>query len=92
MLVFDSYLAVVAGLCVEADYIFIPESPPKPDWPDRLCQQLEQASTPPIIHRPCPKIKHKECARAGSGLQLTWDWIHYTPIQSLCSQSRVTLG
>ncbi|XP_061505413.1 ATP-dependent 6-phosphofructokinase isoform X1 [Anopheles gambiae] len=36
------YLAVVAGLCVEADYIFIPEDPPKPDWPERLCKQLTQ--------------------------------------------------
>lgn len=38
-----SYLSVVAGLCVEADYIFIPEDPPKADWPERLCQQLSQA-------------------------------------------------
>ncbi|XP_055380281.1 ATP-dependent 6-phosphofructokinase isoform X1 [Condylostylus longicornis] len=36
------YLALVAGLSSEADYIFIPESPPKPDWPQRLCQQLAQ--------------------------------------------------
>lgn len=40
----SSYLAIVAGLCAEADYIFIPESPPKADWPERLCQQLRQAS------------------------------------------------
>lgn len=39
----NSYLAVVAGLCAEADYIFIPEDPPKVDWPKRLCQQLSQA-------------------------------------------------
>lgn len=38
-----SYLAVVAGLCGEADYIFIPEDPPNADWPDRLCKQLSQA-------------------------------------------------
>lgn len=43
--IFCSYLAVVAGLCAEADYIFIPESPPKSDWPVRLCQQLTQART-----------------------------------------------
>lgn len=40
---FCSYLALVAGLSCEADYIFIPESPPKVDWPTRLCQQLSQA-------------------------------------------------
>lgn len=38
-----SYLGVVAGLCCEADYIFVPEDPPKKDWPERLCQQLSQA-------------------------------------------------
>lgn len=36
------YLALVAGLSSEADYIFIPEAPPKTDWPVRLCQQLSQ--------------------------------------------------
>lgn len=40
---FFSYLAVVAGLCAEADYIFIPEDPPKVDWQTKLCQQLQQA-------------------------------------------------
>lgn len=39
-----SYLAVVAGLCAEADYIFIPEDPPTREWPQRLCKQLSQAS------------------------------------------------
>ncbi|XP_037956003.1 ATP-dependent 6-phosphofructokinase-like [Teleopsis dalmanni] len=42
MLVFYSYLALVAGLSSEADYIFIPEAPPKTDWPERICQQLSQ--------------------------------------------------
>ncbi|SPP74455.1 blast:6-phosphofructokinase [Drosophila guanche] len=36
------YLALVAGLSSEADFIFIPEMPPKVDWPDRLCTQLAQ--------------------------------------------------
>ncbi|KAL9920259.1 ATP-dependent 6-phosphofructokinase isoform 3-T5 [Glossina fuscipes fuscipes] len=36
------YLAVVAGLCCEADYIFVPEYPPKNDWPEQLCQKLIQ--------------------------------------------------
>lgn len=36
------YLAVVAGLCTEADYIFIPEDPAKVDWPKRICAQLSQ--------------------------------------------------
>jgi len=40
-----SYLAVVAGLCSEADYIFIPEDPAKIDWQHRICAQLTQART-----------------------------------------------
>nr|XP_045620771.1 ATP-dependent 6-phosphofructokinase-like isoform X9 [Procambarus clarkii] len=35
------YLSVSAGLSCEADYLFIPESPPSHDWPDHLCQKLE---------------------------------------------------
>lgn len=45
-----SYLAVVAGLCGEADYIFIPEDPPSADWPQRLCKQLSQARSSIPIH------------------------------------------
>lgn len=39
-----SYLSVVSGVISEADYIFIPESPPPYDWPQRLCNKLIQAS------------------------------------------------
>lgn len=38
-----SYLAVVAGVISEADYVFIPESPPPVDWEAKLCTKLEQA-------------------------------------------------
>ncbi|XP_072399687.1 ATP-dependent 6-phosphofructokinase isoform X4 [Diabrotica undecimpunctata] len=36
------YLAIVAALTTEADYVFIPESPPPGDWKKRLCDKLEQ--------------------------------------------------
>lgn len=36
------YLALVAALTSEADYVFIPESPPPEDWQKRLCDKLEQ--------------------------------------------------
>lgn len=36
------YLAVVAGVISEADYVFIPESPPPVDWEAKLCTKLEQ--------------------------------------------------
>jgi len=35
------YLALVAGLTSEADFIFIPEYPPGADWPDKLCSKLK---------------------------------------------------
>jgi 6-phosphofructokinase 1 len=37
-----SYLAVVAALASEADYVFIPEDPVKIDWKDHLCKKLQQ--------------------------------------------------
>lgn len=37
-----SYLAVVAALASEADYVFIPEDPVKVDWKDHLCKKLLQ--------------------------------------------------
>ncbi|XP_063548528.1 ATP-dependent 6-phosphofructokinase isoform X1 [Cydia strobilella] len=36
------YLAVVTGLASEADFVFIPESPPSVDWSAKLCDKLEQ--------------------------------------------------
>ncbi|XP_075210632.1 ATP-dependent 6-phosphofructokinase isoform X3 [Lycorma delicatula] len=36
------YLAVVAALTSEADYVFCPEMPPPHDWPEKLCKKLEQ--------------------------------------------------
>lgn len=36
------YLPLVAASIVEADYVFIPESPPPSDWPDKLCDKLLQ--------------------------------------------------
>jgi 6-phosphofructokinase len=38
-----SYLAIVAGVISEADYVFIPESPPPLDWQAKLCDKLLQA-------------------------------------------------
>ncbi|XP_065160221.1 ATP-dependent 6-phosphofructokinase isoform X3 [Atheta coriaria] len=36
------YLALVASLACEADFVFIPEDPPTADWPDKLCRKLSQ--------------------------------------------------
>lgn len=39
---FLRYLAIVAALASEADFVFCPESPPPEDWQTRLCSKLEQ--------------------------------------------------
>ena len=36
------YLALVAALASEADFVFIPEWPPEQGWPDKLCAKLAQ--------------------------------------------------
>uniref|UniRef100_A0A3Q3VTT5 ATP-dependent 6-phosphofructokinase n=1 Tax=Mola mola TaxID=94237 RepID=A0A3Q3VTT5_MOLML len=35
------YLALVSALASGADWVFIPESPPKEGWEDRMCARLE---------------------------------------------------
>jgi len=35
------YLALVAGLTSEADFIFIPEYPPGADWKEKMCDKLQ---------------------------------------------------
>ncbi|CAD6186124.1 unnamed protein product [Caenorhabditis auriculariae] len=35
------YLALTSAMALEADYVFYPENPPNPDWPDVLCGRLE---------------------------------------------------
>ncbi|XP_039262080.2 ATP-dependent 6-phosphofructokinase, muscle type-like isoform X2 [Styela clava] len=37
------YLALVTGLACGADWIFIPENPPSDDWPEKMCNKLENA-------------------------------------------------
>lgn len=35
------YLALVSALASGADWLFIPEAPPKEGWEDRMCARLE---------------------------------------------------
>ena len=37
------YLALVAGIVTEADFVFIPEFPPAVNWPEKLCKKLLEA-------------------------------------------------
>lgn len=38
---FSRYLALVSALASGADWLFIPEAPPKDGWEDRMCDRLE---------------------------------------------------
>ena len=38
------YLALVTALGSDADWVFIPESPPEPGWEDQLCSKLKSVS------------------------------------------------
>lgn len=44
------YLALVAALASEADYVFIPEWPPESDWAPRLCAKIEQVKQILCLH------------------------------------------
>ncbi|KAG7163489.1 ATP-dependent 6-phosphofructokinase-like 2, partial [Homarus americanus] len=37
------YLALVAALTSEADFVFIPENPPAENWREKICNKLQQA-------------------------------------------------
>jgi len=39
------YLALVAALASEADWVLVPEWPPERGWEDVLCNKLAQASS-----------------------------------------------
>lgn len=41
----SSYLALVSALASGADWVFIPEAPPKEGWQDRMCARLEMVGT-----------------------------------------------
>ena len=43
--VLGSYLALAAAAASEADFLFLPESPPGHDWPERVCAKLQQVTS-----------------------------------------------
>lgn len=54
------YLAVVSGVISEADFIFVPESPPPVDWPEKLCDKLKQARMKKMENGAIPYIKIRD--------------------------------
>lgn len=37
------YIALLAAIASEADFVFIPEWPPVSNWPEKLCKKLRMA-------------------------------------------------
>nr|CAD7195362.1 unnamed protein product [Timema douglasi] len=48
------YLALVAALTSEADYVFIPEWPPELDWRNKMCKKLLQARLNSMLYHYSP--------------------------------------
>lgn len=46
LLPFCSYLAIMAALACEADFVFIPEDPVPNNWPEKLCKKILQVRSP----------------------------------------------
>jgi 6-phosphofructokinase 1 len=46
------WLALMAGISTGADFIFIPECPPKEDWKDEMCAAIKKV---------CSRIGFTEC-------------------------------
>ncbi|XP_037035820.1 ATP-dependent 6-phosphofructokinase isoform X2 [Bradysia coprophila] len=82
------YLAVVAGLCAEADHIFIPEDPPKNDWPKRLCQQLSQERN---AGQRLNIIIVAEGAIDRDGNPITAELVRKTVVEQLNQDTRITV-
>lgn len=82
---FSSYLALVSALASGADWLFIPEAPPKEGWEDRMCSRLEVVRRKPLIKPPfvmmrfCLTGKH-------SGLQIFEKWGCFSGNEVLQSQ------
>ncbi|XP_031640399.1 ATP-dependent 6-phosphofructokinase isoform X2 [Contarinia nasturtii] len=82
------YLAVVSGVISEADYIFIPESPPPTDWPTRLCNKLIQERN---AGQRLNIIIVAEGAIDRDGNPITAELVRQTVVRELNQDTRITV-
>jgi len=82
------YLALVAGIVTEADFIFIPEWPVDSKWPDNLCNKLETERE--SGHR-LNIIIVAEGALDTTGKDITCDMIKKVVVDRLQQDTRVTV-
>ncbi|KMQ98444.1 6-phosphofructokinase-like isoform 2 protein [Lasius niger] len=83
-----SYLALVAALCCEADYVFIPEWPPEQDWPNKLCKKLLQER---LTGQRLNIIIVAEGAIDRNGDPITAEKVHKVVVDKLQQDTRITV-
>ncbi|KAK2726437.1 hypothetical protein QYM36_000768 [Artemia franciscana] len=82
------YLALVAGLATEADFIFIPECPPEGDWQLKMCEKLSS-------HRKAGQRLNIVIVSEGSidrnGNAITAEMIKNIIVENLNQDTRITV-
>ncbi|XP_060519567.1 ATP-dependent 6-phosphofructokinase isoform X3 [Cylas formicarius] len=82
------YLALVAALTSEADYVFIPEDPAGVDWPQRLCKKLMQERN---VGQRLNIIIVAEGAIDRNGQPITAEQIKKVVVDNLQQDTRITV-
>lgn len=82
------YLALVAAICSEADFVFIPEWPPEQDWPNKLCKKLLQER---LMGQRLNIIIVAEGALDRNGEPITAEKIHKVVVEKLQQDTRITV-
>ncbi|XP_028525129.1 ATP-dependent 6-phosphofructokinase isoform X6 [Apis cerana] len=82
------YLALVAAICSEADFVFIPEWPPEQDWPNKLCKKLIQER---LMGQRLNIIIVAEGALDRNGEPITAEKIHKVVVEKLQQDTRITV-
>ncbi|XP_076228725.1 ATP-dependent 6-phosphofructokinase isoform X2 [Nomia melanderi] len=82
------YLALVAAICCEADFVFIPEWPPEQDWPNKLCKKLLQER---LTGQRLNIIIVAEGAVDRNGEPITAEKVHKVVVDKLQQDTRITV-
>ncbi|XP_008216749.1 ATP-dependent 6-phosphofructokinase isoform X1 [Nasonia vitripennis] len=82
------YLALVAAMCSEADYVFIPEWPPEQDWPNKLCKKLIQER---LTGQRLNIIIVAEGALDRNGDPITAEKVRQVVVEKLQQDTRITV-
>merc|ERR1719495_2234586 len=83
------YLALVAGIVCEADYVFIPEWPPEANWPEHLCTKLKTARD--VAGQRLNIIMVAEGAIDRDGNAITCEMVKKVVVDGLQQDTRITV-